>query len=94
VNRGIKVAYRLTITGLVHGVAFRASLSEVARHHNVSGWVRNVVDGSVEAFLEGKEEDVRAVLEWAERGPPRARVDSVRAEKASPHNIRGFMVTG
>ena len=90
----MRTALRLYITGLVHGVRFRATMSEVARLHNVSGWVRNVLDGSVEAFLEGEDEDVRAVLEWAKSGPPRARVDSIKVEKTSPRNHRGFVVTG
>lgn len=69
-------------------------MSEEARRHNVNGWVRNHLDGSVEAFLEGEEEDVRAVLDWAKRGPPRARVDSMKVEKTGPRNFRGFVVTG
>jgi acylphosphatase len=85
---------RLYISGLVHGVRFRATMSEVARTHGVSGWVRNLTDGSVEAFIEGEEEDVRAVLAWARRGPPRARVDSVRVQQSGLQNIRGFVVAG
>jgi acylphosphatase len=90
----IRIAMNVTIKGLVHGVMFRASMHETARRHNVSGWVRNLADGSVEAFIEGEEPDVQAVLAWARRGPPRARVDFFRAEKAPPRNMRGFLVVG
>jgi acylphosphatase len=78
----------------VHGISFRVSMREVARRHNVSGWVRNVADGSVEALIEGEEEETRRVLEWARRGPPAARVDSVRVEKVAVENLRGFVIWG
>ena len=87
-------ALRLRIKGLVHGVFFRATMAQVASTAGVRGYVRNLADGSVEAFLEGEEDDVNQVLEWAKRGPPRARVDSVKVEKASPLNLRGFKVEG
>jgi acylphosphatase len=85
---------QLKITGFVHGVSFRASMREVARRHNVAGWVRNVADGSVEALIEGEEEDAREVLEWARRGPSGARVDSVHVETVAVGNIRGFVISG
>ncbi len=89
-----KIAVRLKISGLVHGVFFRASMAEVSAANSVAGWVRNKADGSVEAFLEGEEAHVRRVLEWAKRGPPRARVDSIRVEKTRVQNVRGFRIEG
>ncbi len=88
------VAVHLRISGLVHGVFFRASLAEKAASEGVKGWVKNVADGSVEAFLEGEEERVRNVTEWARHGPPRARVDSVKVDESSPRNLRGFRIEG
>jgi acylphosphatase len=84
----------LRITGLVHGVFFRATMSELASEEGVAGWVRNLPDGSVEALLEGEEERVGRLVEWAKRGPPRARVDSVRVESQPVRNLGGFKVTG
>ena len=85
---------RVRITGLVHGVFFRATMARVASEVGVRGWVRNQADGSVEAFLEGNEGGVAKVLEWAKRGPPRARVDGVVVERAIPRNIHGFKIEG
>ena len=88
------IAVRVRVTGLVHGVFFRASLAQVAADNDVRGWVRNRLDGSVEAFLEGEEERVGKVIDWARRGPPRARVDGVDVTRAKPKNLRGFRIEG
>ena len=78
----------------MHGVFFRASMAELAANRGVSGWVRNMADGSVQAFLEGEEEKVIRVVEWAKHGPPRARVDSVRVERVRPRNSKSFRIEG
>lgn len=65
------------ITGLVQGVNFRYYTRLSAREHQVTGWVRNLADGDVEAVFEGREDDVRQVLEWCRRGPDAARVDNL-----------------
>lgn len=90
----MKVALRVKVTGIVHGVFFRASMAEVVRQENVKGWVRNVADGSVEAVLEGEQESVLKVVEWAKTGPPRARVDSVDVEQVPVKNLKGFKIAG
>jgi acylphosphatase len=87
-----KKAVRLIIKGLVQGVGFRASLREVALHYGVSGWVRNRNDGSVEALLEGDEEKIDAVILWARRGPPRARVTSVEKFDVQYIGLKEFRI--
>ena len=88
------MAVRLKVTGIVHGVFFRASLASAASERRVTGWVRNVADGSVEAVLEGEEDAVKFLVAWARRGPPRARVDSVKVERVPVRNLRGFKIEG
>ncbi len=85
-------AVHVKITGLVHGVSFRSSMAQVASDLGVTGWVRNLPDGSVEAFLEGDEGKVRRVLDWARLGPTRARVERVEVETATPRNHRDFRI--
>jgi acylphosphatase len=76
------ISRRLRIRGLVQGVYYRESLRQHAAALNVGGWVRNRADGSVEAVLQGSESEVERLTDWARRGPPAARVDSVEVEAA------------
>ena len=69
-------------------------MAELATTRGVSGWVRNMADGSVQAFLEGDDEKVMRVVEWAKHGPPRARVDSVKVEKVRVKNSKSFRIEG
>ncbi len=92
--KALKAAVKLRVRGIVHGVFFRATMAELAQEARLSGWVRNVEDGSVEALLEGEQESVDRVVRWAKRGPPGARVDSVQVERAEVSELRGFKITG
>lgn len=76
-------ARHLIVTGRVQGVGFRASMAREAQALGVTGWVRNRADGSVEAMICGTPEQLAALLLWARRGPPAARVDHVAVEEAS-----------
>ena len=55
-------------------------MQEVAKKNHVVGWVRNLPDGNVESFIEGKEVDVNLVVEWSKVGPENARVDDVKMD--------------
>lgn len=68
---------RLRITGRVQGVCYRANACKAAQRFGVTGWVRNLKDGSVEAELEGLEPAVQAMRAWCQQGPAGARVDKV-----------------
>lgn len=76
------VTRQIRVSGRVQGVGYRASLRDEARRRGVNGWVRNRSDGSVEALLQGTPEAVEALLAWARRGPPGARVSDLAASAA------------
>ena len=71
------MAKHLTISGRVQGVGYRASMIDEARRVGVTGWVRNRRDGTVEAVVDGDATAVEAIIAWARRGPPGARVADV-----------------
>lgn len=85
------VARRLRIQGRVQGVYYRASMVAEAERLGVAGWVRNCADGSVEALAQGQPDAVQALIEWAHRGPQRARVDGVTvADVSAEPTLTGF----
>ncbi|MDH3361145.1 MAG: acylphosphatase [Nitrosopumilus sp.] len=65
------------MTGKVQGVFFRQTLKVMAKKNDVFGWVKNLKDGRVEAVLEGDEDKVSRLVEWAHGGPANARVEDV-----------------
>jgi acylphosphatase len=70
----------MIIRGRVQGVFFRASAAQQAHTSGVRGFARNRADGAVEIVAEGMRRDLERLLEWAQTGPLRAKVDEVRAE--------------
>jgi len=73
----MKVRAHVLVHGRVQGVFFRSETRDEATKYAVSGWVRNLPDGTVEAVFEGEEENVKPLLEFCRRGPPGARVTDV-----------------
>lgn len=72
-----KQRIRIFVKGKVQGVFFRQALKVMAKKNDVSGWVKNLKDGRVEAVLEGDEEKVSRLVEWSHGGPANARVEDV-----------------
>lgn len=68
----------LLISGRVQGVAYRAHTQKEARERQLTGWVRNLSSSDVEAVFQGEEDRVEDIIVWCWKGPPAARVDSVR----------------
>ena len=69
---------RLLVSGNVQGVFFRQALKVIAKKNNISGWVRNLKDGRVEAVLEGDSKSTNSVIEWTRVGPANSRVDDIK----------------
>lgn len=71
------VAARVRFKGTVQGVSFRYYAKRFADENDVTGWVMNMQDGSVEALMEGEEASVRKVIELCRKGNPNAHVTEV-----------------
>ncbi|PZP63865.1 MAG: acylphosphatase [Azospira oryzae] len=78
----MKVCKSLVIRGHVQGVGFRAAMMRKAQALNITGWVRNLPGGEVEAVVEGPPEAVEAIIAWSRRGPPGAGVVAVEVREA------------
>lgn len=85
-----RIARRLVVHGRVQGVWFRESMRQEAARLNVTGWVRNRLDGTVEAAVEGAADAVEALIRWAHRGPEAAEVTQVEVSD-DPGEYRAFV---
>jgi len=72
-----KTRAHVFVSGWVQGVLFRDYTRREARRLGLTGWVRNLWDGRVEAIFEGDEEAVRQMVQWCHVGSPSARVERV-----------------
>lgn len=88
----MKIALQAVVSGKVQGVWYRQSTVEQAASLGVHGWVRNLPDGRVEAWLEGDEEAVSALARWLEQGPTKAEVSGVDVQQMSPQGFAAFEV--
>ena len=68
---------RITVSGLVQGVFFRANTVEKAAALGLTGGVRNLENGDVEIVAEGEKEKIDKLIRWCHAGPSMARIDSV-----------------
>jgi acylphosphatase len=80
------------IRGRVQGVFFRDTLRRLAEQNAVAGWARNTPEGTVEAVLEGDEESVARVVEFANQGPEGAAVQRVEEQEEEPEGLTGFRI--
>ena len=89
-----RVRAHVCIDGRVQGVCFRMDTRRAALERNLTGWVKNLPDGRVEAAFEGDNSDVKSMLKWCDTGPPLARVNRVVVEwKPYTGEFEGFKIT-
>lgn len=80
------------MAGDVQGVGFRWGAREAAQRIGVTGWARNRRDGTVEAEVEGEQEQVERMLDWLRTDPPGASVDRVTVSEAEPAGDDAFRI--
>jgi acylphosphatase len=85
---------RVVASGQVQGVFYRASCARLARGLGLTGYVRNLPDGRVEAAFEGSDAAVDDMVKWSGVGPDLANVDRLDVVVEEPSGGTGFRVTG
>ena len=89
----MRVKAHVFISGRVQGVFFRYETKRMALRRGVSGWVRNLPDGRVEAVFEGEKSDVEEMIRFCHRGPPGAIVRDVEVIWEQPTgDLQGFQI--
>ena len=85
-------ARRFLIRGRVQGVGYRYFAQKAAAHWNVSGYARNLEDGSVEVFAIGTAGQLSELAGTLRTGPPFSDVRSVDVQEAALENHKGFRI--
>jgi acylphosphatase len=88
----VTIRRRVVVHGRVQGVFFRDSCRREARRLGVTGFVRNVDDGTVEAVFEGDPDAVSTMVDWANVGPDHAQVSRVDVVDEAPEGLTDFAV--
>ncbi len=79
------------VSGRVQGVGFRWTAIDQAKSLGLAGWVRNLPDGRVEAWIEGAPDAVDAMLAWLETGPQLAEVSGLEVQRVEPEQLDDFI---
>jgi acylphosphatase len=87
-----KIRYEIRVTGRVQGVGFRWSAVTEAQKHDITGYIKNLYDGSVYIDAEGSVEQLNAFIEWCRKGPGLSFVESVTTVPLPPVNYKDFRV--
>lgn len=87
-----KLLYKVIVKGRVQGVGFRWSAAREAESRGISGFVKNMSDGSVYIEAEGPREQLDAFTEWCKRGPGIGYVESVDISLWPAPGYSGFVI--
>ncbi len=87
-----KANWMIRVKGRVQGVAFRAYARDKALHLGLSGYARNLPDGSVLLEVEGLPDRLSGFYDWCKKGPMWARVDYIDLTKGTVKNFQGFKI--
>jgi acylphosphatase len=87
-----RLLYKIYIRGWVQGVGFRWSAAHEARYRGITGYIKNLSDGSVYIEAEGSREQLNDFIEWCKKGPGPGFVESVNADPFPPVNYTDFRI--
>ncbi len=89
---GLKVHYRIHVTGMVQGVGFRWSAAREAWKRGITGYVKNMSDGSVFIEAEGARDQMEEFAAWCRKGPGTGFVDNAEVIEGPAAGFREFRI--
>ncbi|QUJ68634.1 acylphosphatase [Photobacterium sp. GJ3] len=87
-----QICVMVRVTGHVQGVGFRFHTAHEGLRIGLSGYAKNLPDGSVEVLACGKPEKVEQLVQWLETGPRTSRVDSLSRDDIAWRALDGFEI--
>jgi len=85
-----KLLYKIHVSGYVQGVGFRWSTVRAAKNFGITGFVKNLPDGSVYIEAEGSAKQLKSFVDWCIKGP--GHVESVTTDQYPPVNYNDFRI--
>lgn len=87
-----QICVKAKVKGVVQGVGFRFHTAHEGLKDGLTGYAKNLPDGSVEVLVCGHEENVNKLLAWLAGGPKTSRVDTIEAEELEWRHVDGFEI--
>ncbi len=75
--------YKIIVTGKVQGVFYRKNTKQKAQELGLTGYVKNMPDGTVKIEAEGEGDKLEILKEWCYQGSPAANVSNVKVETSN-----------
>ena len=82
----------LLIKGKVQGVFYRVTAQEKAQQLHLTGWVKNTIEGHVEAVASGEQVAVDQFISWCKKGPSKANVEEVQVKVLPEETFDRFLI--
>ena len=76
----MKSRIHIFVSGKVQGVFFRENTRKKAAEFGLSGFVRNLPNGKVEAVFEGDKEKIEKIIQWIKKGPETAQIENIEID--------------
>lgn len=83
---------KITLSGRVQGVAFRKYAYQAAKKFKISGFVKNLDNGSVYLEAEGQKDQIEQLIKWCHQGSPFSKVEKVEVKDGDPHHYPNFEI--
>ena len=87
-----RICRQYFVCGVVQGVFFRDSAQKLAQRLNLSGYAKNLPDGTVEIVACGSAGNIAKMSAWLGEGPPMATVDAIEERIVPNRQLSGFTI--